>query len=70
MGAVQSGLWLVSLQFSWFMQLGRSQNNLERIENKEAKQRLMSKTVQLELGIREASPKIFDFKIVIVVKYT
>lgn len=63
-------LWLASLQFSWFMQLGRSQNNLERTENKEAKQRLMSKAVQLELGIREGSPKIFDFKILIVVKYT
>ena len=59
------------LQFSWFMQLGRSQNNLERTENKEAKQRLMSKAVQLELGIKEGSPKeIFDFKILIVAKYT
>ena len=53
------------------MQLGRSQNNLERTENKEAKQRLMSKAVQLELGIKEGSPKeIFDFKILIVAKYT
>ena len=30
----------------------------------------MSKAVQLELGIREGSPKIFDFKILIGVKYT